>query len=161
MPDMQTEMGKVLGALTFDDATEEIVQPKKTAKERIFDYIKANQMTTYLNIDVGSGIKDTGKTSSLLRAMTDSGHLRRERVSGLYCYSTAKESFTPFDRAAALAKAHAARCKKTNTTKVPDATALSKPRAHNELLDDAKAFVASLPLAKARAIYNELKGFFE
>lgn len=179
MPDLQTELSKALTQMHFDDGADEpqqlvVAQPatrKRSNFGRVFDYLKTHPMSSYSEVDEGIGLGDPKKASSILKMLFDRGIVTRSHHNGLLRYSTAVDTYTEYDRNEALLKAQEARRKgikrakaqQKKSAKVAKVTATRQVQQDNVIPDafDAKELVASLPLHKAKAIYNELRQFFE
>lgn len=189
MPDLQSELNKVLSQAHFDDAPDE--QAPQTATRswngRVFDYIKANPMASYSEVADATGT-DPGTAASRLKDMWDRGVLTRGKYNGLLRYSVAVDEYVEFDRMAAIRKAIEAKKAKAvqRAAEAIEKAKVRKPRGKSKApkafagkkvarpvtketaakpatLDDVfspEAFVASLPLPHARAIYNLLKEYF-
>jgi hypothetical protein len=178
MPDLQTELSKALTQMKFDDGDEPqqlvVAQPEVRNRSnfgRVFDFLKTHPMSSYSEVNAGISFGDSRRVSAILKMLFDRGIVSRSAHNGLLRYSTAVDTYIEYDRNEALLKAQEARRKgiksakaqKKKQAKVAKVTAPRQAEAHNELPKefDAKELVASLPLHKAKAIYIELKAFFE
>lgn len=174
MPDMQSELTKVLTQAHFDDEPNEPAPTanRKFIKGKIFDYVKANPVSSYTEIAEGLGCQDLARVASTLKSMIDEKILVRSKPNGIYCYTTAVNEYTEFDRMTSLQKAIEARVNKIKTKQakkrlapVTKATAPRKP-ASVPLPNNTK-FVATVPqllstlsVVQARELYDELKKIF-
>lgn len=174
MPDMQSELTKVLTQAHFDDEPNEPAPTpgRKFLKGKIFDYIKTNPVSSYTEIANGIGCEDLAKVASNLKLMVDERILVRSKPNGVYCYTTAVNEYQEFDRMTSLKKAIEARVNKAKVRQankrfspVTKATAPRKP-AVVPLPDNTK-FVATVPqllstlsVVQARELYDELKKIF-
>lgn len=187
MPDLQSELNKVLSQAHFDDeeytaVTESVAQTEQTrprsVKGKIFDYLKANPSSSYLEVANGIGAKNVSGVSAMLKLMVDSGELTRTIHAGKYCYVTAKDSYKEPDYRLHVRAANEARRVKaaerraleqkaasTRSRNVAKATAVSKPAAvplpeNARFTATAKQLLDTMSITQARELYDELRKIF-
>lgn len=180
MPDLQSELYKALDKLDLSDgATSQPDVPAsgpRSNMHRLFDAVRDNPSSTSLELREIMSDFDAVSISSMLNQLTKRGLLSRVKHAGVYAYTTTIAQFPAYDRLEIIRKAAAAsavarkkrgrppknRAKPTNKVPVyelPDVPALRLPTPplHSVV---AQELVDSLPIAKARAVYDILHTYF-
>ena len=139
MPDLQSELSTKLSSLSFDDAGQALSQTDssqepRSVSQQMFEFIKANP---------GSSI------SKIAKQFSSTQHIST-RLSQLHKTGVLKRTMTPNGYAYSAACATYPRKRYTRTTKVtPSATQM-----------DVQATLNTLPVATAKALYDELRKIF-
>lgn len=110
MPDLQSELAKVLSQTNFDDepdttepatvidtTTPTTAPPGRPTQENskrrtVWNFIRANAMSTVVDVAKATGLPERfcyGTISALLRY----GRLTRKQINGLYCYSVISDNY--------------------------------------------------------------------
>lgn len=183
MPDLQSELKK-LENLKFDDDPEDDATnhaPTYGPREKsqvVWRFVRDNPQSNAGDVAKGTQL-GSSFCSSILSQMAALGQLSRTKEDSYFRYSVTDPNWKPKTPLEAIEAANAARAtklRKEKKAKARKAAAVTKATAPSQTATDdastavltmglmgsssAKAFVASLPLAQARAIYNELKEFF-
>lgn len=162
MPDMKTELMK-LNNLKFDDAEDEptmaVVDDATTERERVWNYIKANPMSSANEVAAGLDISPSSAASQIF-ALHSKAILARGVIADTYHYQAIGDSYPRFDR-----KAHGQHLKKVMTGRKQNKRVLVK-RAPEPVapvaaqVNDADFMISSMSVVQARAIYDKLKQIF-
>ena len=106
MPDLQSELAKVLNQTNFDDepGTKEppiMVQNKSTHGKRpqeqsnrrvVWNYVRTHPLSTVSGVAKATGLGESFCYSSI-GALMASGRLTREMIDGIYRYSTISDNY--------------------------------------------------------------------
>lgn len=169
MPDLHSELKK-LENLQFDDEPQSAAPAGGSINARIFYFIKDNPDCTCKDIAQALSL-DAADVATRMTGFAERKLVSRERNGLAYCYRAAVETYPEHDRLASLAKAQAARSLKAarrraaslrqarqeRPTPAPKAAAQPTPAVQPH---DVKALLNTLPIATARALYDELRKIF-
>lgn len=182
MPDLKSELMK-LNNLKFDDEGEpdmpitmdEPTPAQPTSmREQVWNYIKANPMTSNAGLCAALGL-DSMTGASHLGALFNRALVTRVRGSGSYHYTAVGDSYPVFDRAsngkriseALRKKRMAERDAKEEVAKeqvrLLERAVVRKAQAQVPVSlasFSAQDMIESMPVGKARALYLELQKLF-
>jgi hypothetical protein len=163
MPDLKSELKK-LEALKFDDEGEPdmpITMKPKSERESVWEYIKANPMSSSAGVSAALGI-DASSSASQVGALLNKSLLTRVHIGGSYHYTAVGDSYPVFDRVAHGKKiGRATRGKPKKSRVVKDERPKAQAPAPIPLAAfSAQDMIESMPVGKARALYDELKKLF-
>jgi hypothetical protein len=167
MPDLRSELMK-LSNLSFDDPGEPEMQTTTdtkpmTERQTIWNYIRDNPMSSCAGISAALGV-DVQNAASQVGALLNRTLVARQKINGVFHYTVSTDSYPTFDRVAHgkvtgrlkrkpyRAKAKAVR--KLEIVSVPAKAPVSLASY------SAKDMIESMPVGKARALYDELKKLF-
>jgi hypothetical protein len=164
MPDLKSELMK-LQNLKFDDADDEpappvVVDEATTERERVWNYIKANPMSSATGVAAGLGINPSLAASQIF-ALHNKAVLARGLIGDKYHYQVVGDSYPRFDRKARgerLGKLSKGKprpnrpAKRVLVQRAPDPVAAP--------VNDVDAMISSMSVMQARAIYDKLKQIF-
>lgn len=184
MPDLKSELMK-LNNLKFDDEGEPDMpitmtepttteQQPTTMREQVWNYIKANPMTSNAGLSAALGL-GCMTSASHLGALFNRSLVTRVQVSGTYHYTAAGDTYPVFNRASNGKKISEALRKK----RMAERDAIEEgAKEQVRLLEravvrsaqakvpvslaefSAQDMIESMPVGKARALYLELKKLF-
>ena len=185
MPDLKSELMK-LNNLKFDDADDEptppspiVVDDAASERERVWNYIKANPMSSAHGVAAGLNIS-AGHAASQIFALHRKAIIARGKVGDTYQYQAIGDSYPRFDRKEHGKKLSAQMTGRKNPRKKIVKRVLVK-RANNEQVKMLEAAmptgVAPLPpgmrfqatvdqlldtmsIVQARALYDALRKIF-
>jgi hypothetical protein len=171
MPDLKSQLAEVkhkLATMAFDDGGEATeTQPEASAENRnvsrtLWLYIKDHPGITGAEAGEGAGI-DRTSASSLTSQMFAKGVLTRTKPDdgGAYRYTVVDPNYTPLTSRQALERAAAAKLaikSKKLKAKTKAAVAAPTPAAPQDV--SVQELLNTMPIAKARALYDELKKIF-
>jgi hypothetical protein len=160
MPDLKTELMK-LNNLKFDDADEPtqppVVGEATTERERVWNYIKANPMSSVNGVAAGLGISDSHASSQIF-ALHNKAILARGLIGDKYHYQVVGDSYPRFDR-----KAHGKHLSKIMKGRKHGKRVLVKREPVAPVtapISNVDAMINSMSVMQARAIYDKLKQIF-
>lgn len=166
MPDLQSELNKLLTQQQFDDDADR--QPAKepaSARERAWHFIKANPGATVGEIATAVGMSASGIAGGLHK-MVARGDLRRTRADDGtgFRYHTASDAYVVMsleDRVASMQKARAEMAKKRKSAaKKPKAASTPKSEPAVTQQFDADAILVNLNVLQARELMDKLRKLF-
>jgi hypothetical protein len=180
MPDMKTELMK-LNNLKFDDAEDEptmaVVDDATSERERVWNYIKANPMSSANDVAAALGVSAAHAASQIF-ALHNKAILARGLIGNVYHYQVVGDSYPRFDRQAHGKKVGAMLRGKPKMRKLKaKAQAAVNDKQVKMLEAEMPTGVASLPsgmrfqatvsqlldtmsIVQARELYDELKKIF-
>lgn len=178
MPDLKSELKK-LEALKFDDegtTQQEITmhETPKTERQIVWNYVRDNPMSSCAGVSAALGIS-ASRTASQMGALHNRSLVTRQHINGSWHYTTSADSYPVFDRVAHGKKVgDALRGKHRKSRAVKDETAKEQARLHERAVVravqaqipiplaafSARDMIESMPVGKARALYDELKKIF-
>lgn len=105
MPDLKSELMK-LNNLKFDDADDEptpptplVVDDATSERERVWNYIKANPMSSVNGVAAGLNISNAHAASQIF-ALHNKAIIARGKIGDMYHYQVVVDSYPRFDRKA-------------------------------------------------------------
>lgn len=183
MPDLKSELMK-LNNLKFDDDGEAdmpitMVEPTPapqqiTMREQVWNYIKANPMTSNAGLSAALGLACMASASHV-GALFNRSLVTRVQINGAYHYTAVGDSYPAFNRVAHGRKISEALRGKHRKSRVAKEEAAQEQvrlleravvrQAQAQVPASLAAFSAqdmieSMPIGKARALYLELKKLF-
>lgn len=159
MPDLQTEMQKILHAWeqpeTTTETTTETTMPKPTkfTSQAVFDAVQTNPggtMTDYVNQLSAKGHK-VGSVSSLLYQMVKAGSLARNESGG---FITKTKTYQP------VRKVLVAKGRKNKVKAVPVPANLARFAAEFKNKDRVQEIMDTISLPDAKRLHNALNEYF-
>lgn len=184
MPDLQSELTKVLKQAHFDDdkpqdtntvttKPEATPQPDKNATERVWDYLLAHPMTTAREIADATGIERYMVSSTLGRFIMQGNAVRSKAEGGQFKFVCTRPQRVVMDikQVAELGrKKREENIKRKRTANKARATRFANKMAQPEPAPtpvipkqtewNAADLIDSLTLRQARQVYDELRRIF-
>ena len=169
MPDLQSELAKVLTQKQFDDepgAPVVQVDKKISRRETIWNYVRDNPASTATEVGNALNIDATQVATELLR-LEDKGIVdRAQSSSGRVIFAAVGSEYPRFDRSAhmkaMLAKSKVAKAAKAKSVKKPKPKPIKwvddKPAAPPKF--DADAILSNLNVLQARELMDKLRKLF-
>jgi predicted ArsR family transcriptional regulator len=166
MPDLKSELKK-LEAIKFDDdgETNDNSAPSISMREQIWNYIKANPMSSAAGIAAALNIEKVGHANSHLHALHKKAIVARGAIGNSYHYQIVGDTYPRFDLHAhghQLGKKSKGRPKKSlNKVRAKPQQTIVQAKAVVVLEEfDVETMLNTMPIAKARALYDALKKIF-
>ncbi len=175
MPDLQSELSKLLNQKQFDDEPGAPVIQTITAdgnsNHRIFEYVVKNPAATALQIANALG-KHQNNVSTVLKSFTDKGLMRRAKPHmGSFEYTATVDKYPAFDRVAhiknnmAIARKKAAEARKAAPPKKKVVVVKRKPEPAQPAPQPAAklevdTILESINIIQARELLNKLNILF-
>lgn len=145
MPDLKSELMK-LSNLKFDDADDEptpptpvVVDDATSERERVWNYIKANPMSSANGVAAGLNISNAHAASQIF-ALHNKAIIARGKIGDMYHYQVTVDSYPRFDR-----KAHGEKISKAAAGRARGAYKVD-PLKHKKINDkQVKMLEAEMP----------------
>lgn len=162
MPDLQSELTKVLTQKQFDDDDNTIEAPAEmTMSRRVWEYIKAHPTSSAKEISDGTSLKNSVVANAVNKFYVRGIVVRRESRHG-YTYTTSVDEYPVFDRAAhgrqmikLAVEARKKNAKAARATKPAKLQVQHKPAGF-----DVDAIIGNLNVLQAKQLLVRLKEVF-
>lgn len=168
MPDLHSELKK-LENMRFDDVPDDEPIAPGSINERVFAYIKATPGCTCRQIGDAVGL-DASDVSTRMGKMYERKLVTRTRIGMSYYYKAAASEYPKYDKMEALAKAQAVRREKALARRkakerkavvsAPKTRSITPTPRAVQAPTDVRVLLDTLPIATARALYDELRKIF-
>lgn len=166
MPDLQSELAKVLTQQQFDDDDNTTEAPTTMSfAQQIWEYVKTHPTSNAKEVVQGTNIK-ASVVANALNKLFIRGLVTRRDMPGGYSYTASVDSYPVFDRAAhgkeMIQLAVAARRKNAKAARATK-TAKAKPTVQSQPAPttfDVDAIIGSLNVLQAKQLLVRLKEVF-